>query len=143
MQWLTLLGDVQIQFDARSALQKQLRAPLVSAKVANSPELHDVETLESTYVPTLLQAFKALQLASVAMRDSLEESLPSMQGVLSKIGVVDRASLNMILGSKLQDSQKVAHTTSPEISNPRTDHRFTPELTIPAFLRFLSLPADP
>ncbi len=103
-----VIHDVQIQLNHRSALQKHLRNPLVSAAVANSPELHDVETLESSFVPTLLQAFKTLQLASATMREALEESLPSMHGVLSKIGVVDRASLNMILGSKLQDSQKVA-----------------------------------
>jgi hypothetical protein len=100
--------DAQVQHNHRSALQKQIRAPLVSAEVANSPELRDVETMETSFVPTLLQAFKALQIASVTMRNALEESLPSMHGVLSKIGNVDRTSLNMILGPKLQDSQKVA-----------------------------------
>ncbi len=102
-----MICDAQIQFNARHMLQKQLRAQQISSEVDNSQELQNIQGLKTSFVPNLSQTFKSLHLASLAMHSSMEESLPSMHCVLSKIGVFDRSSLSMIWGAELQDSQKV------------------------------------
>jgi hypothetical protein len=105
----------QTQHQQRLQLLKKLREPIAGREIENSCEFKDCKILIESFIPNVSRAFKQLHSSSITLRCALEDSLPSMpsmQGVLSQIGAVDRGGMNLSLGTNFQDSEKVCDRTS-------------------------------